>query len=339
MIADTNFTLPLVNYICDDLGLVNHRFLIVNFNQVCNFKESKNISLLKSPTSKNLFSNFFKFLIEVNKADKIIAHAAPLFFFFMILPWTIKKVIWPIHGGIDIPHSKNSKSFFGNLNFNFKKRIKFHATHVKEDSDLVNQRLGINAKFLYSPMYLSNVIKTIKNENDFIYNKGFTSSKILVGNSTDPSNQHAQIFEILKNNKMEPSKVYSILSYGRYDDYKNFVIKLGSILFGENFIPIIEFLDLQKYLNLLDQVDFVIFNHERQEAMGATIQLLSLGKPIFFNPKSPAFKSLKRRGYIVFSNEELVNFKNINTIDLSINRQLLIKEYSIDVLKSFYTNL
>jgi hypothetical protein len=339
MIADTKFTLPLVNFISDDLGLKNHRFLIVNFNQVCDFKRNENITLLKYPINKHLFSNFFKFLIEVNKADKIIAHAAPLSFFFMILPWTIKKVIWPIHGGTDIPHSKKSKSFFENLNFNFKKRIKLHATHVKEDSDLVNQILGIKANFLYSPMYLSNVIKTIKTENDFIYNKGFISSKILVGNSTCPSNRHQHTFEMLKTSEMNPSKVYSILSYGENKEYKNSVIVSGIKFFGKNFIPVTEFLDLQKYLKLLDQVDFVIFNHERQEAMGATIQLLSLGKPVFFNPKSPAFISLKRRGYLVFSNEELINFKNLNSIDLSINRKLLMKEYSIFLLKSLYTNL
>jgi hypothetical protein len=199
--------------------------------------------------------------------------------------------------------------------------------------------LGVQAKFIYSPTYLSNVTKSIKREPEFVYNRGFFSSNILVGNSNDPSNKHIQVFDLLKSCGLKPEAVYSILSYGIYSEYKKQIVEEGFKRFGKNFIPVTEFLGLDEYIKLLDKIDYVIFNHERQEAMGATIQLMSLAKPIFFNPDSPAYISFKRRGYKVFNNQELRSFEKIKSVDLRCNRDLLIRDYSIDNLNSFYINL
>jgi len=339
MVADEKFTLPLVKYLVNDLRLGNHRFLILDLNQNASLIKNENLVILKCPLRDNLISNFFKFLLEVTKADKIITHGAPLSYFFILCPWVLPKVFWAIHGGIDIPRSIISNSIAENINIKFKKRIRFHVGHIKEDSELVNQILGVQGKFIYSPTYLSNVTKSIKNEAEFVYNKGFYSSNILVGNSNDPSNKHIEVFDLLITSDLKPAAVYSILSYGIYSEYKNQIVEEGLKRFGKNFISVTEFLGLDEYIRLLDKIDYVIFNHERQEAMGATIQLMSLAKPIFFNPVSPAYISFKRRGYKVFNNQELRSFKKIKSVDLRCNRDLLIRDYSIDNLNNFYINL
>lgn len=338
MVADKIFALPLVNFILNDLKLDNHRFLILNHDNIYQNKND-NVVLLTSPLRKNLLINVFRFCKEVLKSDKIIAHGAPLSFFFILLPWKHKSVIWPIHGGIDIPISNKSKTILECIDKKFKKRIGFHATHIEEDSIYTNKVLSSKAKFVYTPMYLSNTINILKDEDAFLFKGGFKNKLVLVGNSTDPSNNHLEAFHILNKSELKPNKVFSILSYGIYEDYKINVIEHGKRMFGTNFIPIIDFLDLNQYLKLLNEIDFVIFNHERQEAMGVTIQLLSLGKPIFFNEKSPVFKSLKRRGYHVFSLNEIGDFINLNNLDLRKNKELLHNEYSIGVLKTFYTQL
>ena len=259
--------------------------------------------------------------------------------FFLLFPQKIKDIIWVIQGGVDIPLSNKSKNLREYLDLVFKRKIKSHTTHIKEDSDIVNKILGVNTDFKYSPCYLSNTFTNIKDESDFVYDKGFSHKNILLGNSTDPCNNHIEALQIVQKSGVNPQMMSSILSYGIYESYKENVIDVGEKMFGQKFNPVTKFMPLGEYLKLLNSIDYAIFNHKRQEAMGVTIQLLSLAKPIFFNPQSPAYQSLIRRGYVVFNIYELEMFKDIKTVDLRKNRELLFKDYSIDVLNSFYTNL
>lgn len=338
MFADKKFTLPLINYIIYDLKLNNHKFLVLNADSCCNIKH-KNVVIINLPLRHKLINKFFVFCNEVVKSKKIIAHAAPLSFFFILLPWKIKSIIWPIHGGIDIPNPNRPTTMIQLIDKLYKKNIGFHASHIEEDSIYTNKVLSSNSKFLFSPIYLSNVISRLRDEDGFLFKGGFTNRVVLVGNSTDPSNNHLEAFNKLARSNLNPKYVLSILSYGIYKDYKIDSIKQGYEIFGTKFTPITEFLESNQYLKLLDEIDYAIFNHLRQEAMGVTIQLLSLGKPIFFNDKSPVFKSFKRRGYKVFCINDLNSFKDVKALDLSINRELLTKEYSIDALNSFYIQL
>jgi hypothetical protein len=338
MVVEEKFTLPLISYIIDDLKLCNHRFLILDNKNICEIS-SNNIVTLSHPIRKYFVINFFKFINEVFLADKIIVHAAPLSYFFILVPWKLKNVIWAIHGGIDIPDINNSKGILPKIDTIYKRKIGFHTSHIEEDSIYVNEILSSKAKFIYSPMYLSNVVNILKDENDFLYNKKSKNNIVLLGNSTSPYNNHLDAFNKLFLSDLSVKFVFSFLSYGKYNDYKNDVIKKGFEIFGNKFTPITEFLELNQFLELLNKIDLAILNHERQEAMGLTIQLLSLGKPIFFNSESPAYKSFKRRGYLVFSLNELDSFKDIKSLDLRGNRKLLLKEYSKDVLNSFYNNL
>jgi dTDP-N-acetylfucosamine:lipid II N-acetylfucosaminyltransferase len=338
MVADDKFTLPLMKYLLTELKLENHRFLVIGERYDPAYK-SPFIARIKIPNRLYFLSNIFTFMREVYKADIIIAHAAPESIFFLLTPQKIKNVIWVIQGGIDIPLSNKPNSLREYLNLIFKRKIKSHTTHIQEDSDIVNRTLGINSDFKYSPCYLSNTFTNIKDESEFVYTKGFSQKKILLGNSTDPRNNHIEALEIVQKSCIEPTMIKSILSYGIFESYKENVISVGEKMFGQKFNPVTKFMPLGEYLNLLNSIDYVIFNHKRQEAMGVTIQLLSLAKPIFFNPQSPAYQSLIRRGYVVFNIYELEKFKDIKSVDLRKNRELLLKEYSLEVLNSFYTNL
>jgi hypothetical protein len=327
-----------MKYLLTNLKLKNHRFLIIGGKNINSYL-SPFVARIKIPNRFYFLTNIFTFKREVYNADIIIAHAAPESIFFLLTYQKIKNVIWVIQGGVDIPLTNKPNSLREYINLIFKRKINKHATHIKEDSDLVNKTLGINAEFKYSPCYLSNTFNKIKEESDFIYNKGFSHKNILLGNSTDPSNNHIEAFEFVKKSCVDPTTITSILSYGIYESYMQNVICVGKKMFGRKFNPVTNFMPLIDYLKILNSIDYAIFNHKRQEAMGVTIQLLSLAKPIFFNPQSPAYLSLKRRGYVVFNIYDLRKFKDIKTIDLSKNRDLLLKEYSLEVLNSFYKNL
>lgn len=338
MVADKKFNLPLVNHIINNLKLENHRFLIVNYQNNCNII-NHNIVLLKHPLRKEFLTNFFKFYKEVILADKIISHAAQLSIFFILIPRQIKKVIWFIHGGIDIPTSTKFRNLSHYLDLSFKRRVKFHAVMNEENSNIINNLLNSNATIVKTSMYLSNTIEQIENGKNFIYQEGFINKTVLLGNSNDPSNNHIEAFNILRNSGLKPSKIISILSYGMFTEYAKKVEKAGFDIFQNSFMPIKDFMPLKEYLNFLKSIDFVLFNHRRGEAMGVTVQLLSLGKPVFFNPESPTYKGFLRRGYKVFSIYDLELFKNINKLDLTVNKDLLNKEFNINVLNSFYINL
>lgn len=342
MVGDNKFTLPLASYILNDLKLDNHRFLIFESSVKCSFV-SKNIVCVNYPNSFDLLKGFYPFSKEFLKADVIVSHGGQVPFYFIFFLNRLKKVIWLIHGGIDLPKMNKSKGLkqvmkrgIENL---VKKRVGFHSTHIEEDSWIAKIILGSNSGFVYSPMYLSNVSEKLKELKDFIYQEGFISKTVLVGNSTDPHNNHIDSFNKIADSGLDPNIIISILSYGVFKEYSEEVISEGFKLFESKFKPITEFLAMSAYLELLDSIDFVVFNHERQEAMGVTIQLLSLAKPVFFNPKSPAYLSLKRRGYKVFSIDDLKNYREVKMLDLSVNHKLLNEQYNKDLLKPFYENL
>jgi dTDP-N-acetylfucosamine:lipid II N-acetylfucosaminyltransferase len=339
LVFDRKFTLPLVSHLVDQLNLQNHLFIILDYNDIFKIKNNKRIIILKKKYFLDYFINYLKLFYYSFYSDLILAHALPLPLYFLLLPWKLNSIMWIIHGGIDIPTSSKSVSYRMRLELFVKRKIKYHITHIAEDSSYINKILNINASHIYSPMYLSNVYSRLLEKNKFKYNKSIQFSNILVGNSADPSNNHEEVFKIIINNNIIPHKIFSILSYGNYELYKKSIIEKGINLFNDKFIPILNFMETDEYLKFLNRIDFALFFHERQEGMGVTIQLLSLGKPIFFNSISPAYISFKRRGYKVFDINEINKFINITTIDLSINRELLKKEYSIDTLNNFYKYL
>lgn len=341
MIPEKKFTLPLKNHIINELKLSNHFFLFfIHKNRLHSLPKDKNIEYIYLPFRNFIFLNVKTFLHAILHSNKIIFHAAPLAYLFILVPWKIKKIIWVFHGGIDIPCNYSINTLFiDKISLFVKKKIKYHCGHIKEDSDLINSSLNANGNFIFCPAYLSNTWNKIHLSDKFIYSKGFQNVNILLGNSTSPENNHFESFQILINSQINPKNVISFLSYGDYIEYRNYIIKIGIEYFGERFLPITNFMSIDKYLEFLENVDCVIFNHNRSEATGITIQLLSIGKPIFFNPESSVYKSLIKRGYIVFNIYDLYKFKNIKTVDLRKNRKLLLQEYSIKRLNSFYMDL
>lgn len=339
VIPDNKFTIPLIHHLMVNLKLDNHRFIIYDFKENSQL-EKYNASHIFLPNKRYFIRNIFIFYREVFKADVIISHAAPLFYMFIFIPLKIRKVIWIFHGGIDIPSTKISKiNSLISLNLMFKRAISKHSGHMKEDSDKINKVLNSKAIFIYNPAYLSNTWNRMKSSEKFIYCNGFKNCRVIVGSSTDPQNNHIDAYNILANSQLLPSEVCSFLSYGNYNSYRDHVIQIGFLIFKQNFNPVTSFMDLNIYLDYIDEFDFVIFNHERAEATGAAIQLLSLGKPIFFNPKSPAYQSFVRRGYVVFDIYKLSDFISVQEVDLRKNRELLLRDYSIEALNNFYTNL
>jgi hypothetical protein len=262
-------------------------------------------------------------------------------FYFVLFPNIIKKTYWCIVGCdlIDGYEHKANNLFNIIHTFNKKfvlKRVYAHITHISGDSDLANVKFKSKAKYFYSNGYLSNVVtKYIPSDN--LVNQKSKSKKILVGNSTSPNNDHISIFQMLLPYKNYDITIYCPLSYGIFNEYKNEVITKGRELFGEKFIPITEFMKIDDYLLFIEGIDIAVFNHNRQEAMGVTLMLLSMGKIVYMNPNTTSFKSLTERGIKVFDNNLICTNGLFFDRDVSSNPQAVYKEYNIDRFKESLT--
>lgn len=329
------FTEPFYHYITEVLKLADQQFLFVS-ETATNFKPAGNLSLLRTPLGKNMGYNLRLFFRLCSKADRIILHGDPLLHFFVAAPFFRKKIHWIIYG--QELHSLDSKGGKQNWIKRFVlSKVKNHITHIKGDSELANKLLESKADFVYSPMYLSNVADVSNFNPSDIAAKG--PLRILVGSSTDPTNNQEEIFKKIAGYAADIETVYCPLSYGMYNDYKRNVIREGREIFGEKFVVMDKFMPFAEYRKFLSTIDIAIFDHNRQEAMGVTLTLLGLGKIVYMNPNTTSYESLTRRGFRIFDNN-LIEKQGLKiNRDVSENVHCLETHYSKAVFDASWVKI
>jgi hypothetical protein len=170
-------------------------------------------------------------------------------------------------------------------------------------------------------MYPSNLTK------NYTLNKNLKDTiNIQVGNSADPTNNHMQVFDFLRKFKNDNIKIHTPLSYGN-KNYAKLVISKGKNIFGDKFIPMVEFKENPEYLNFLAEIDIAIFAHQRQQGMGNILTLLELGKKVYLKKDTTSWKFLNEIDLKIF------DFKNLD-IDKIEN---IDKKNNIKIIKSFFT--
>lgn len=156
---------------------------------------------------------------------------------------------------------------------------------------------------------------------------------ILLGNSADPSNNHIEGLRWIKKNIKENCEVYSVLSYGS-DLGKQLAIKEGFKLFGKHFHPIMNFMNRSDYLSFLNDMDVIIMNHNRQQAVGNIMTSIVLGKPVILKAKNVVYQMLmSNRLSSVFTLEDCSKFGiealiQKSTTDITYNREIVSVMYS-----------
>jgi len=118
---------------------------------------------------------------------------------------------------------------------------------------------------------------------------------VLVGNSGDPSNQHAWVFDTLARFRGPKLRVVAPLAYGDRA-YVDSVVGHGRDLFGDRFMPLTEFLPPEQYGRLIREVDAAIMNHGFQQALGNVIALLLLGRKVYVRGDTTTYGYFKDLG-------------------------------------------
>lgn len=327
-IAEPNkFSLPLCKFVNDDLKLNNHTFLFITDD----FDKSKfsyiNVYSFLSRFRNYFFSNTILFYRLCKNSDIIYLHGVHFSFLFLIFPQFIKKVAWVIMGADLYSMISKSNRSFPDLDRFLLKHVRRYVSHIEGDAILANKIFKNDASYHYATMYLSNAVNT----DNFSPRKLSAKVKILVGNSNSKNNNHNYIFEKLKPFESDIEYILCPLSYGNDIEYRTTVIEQGTEIFGEKFRYLNDFISIEKYNSILCDIDIAVFNHWRQEALGVTLSLLSLGKIVYINPQTTTYESFTKRGFQIFDNNEL--FNNGPTVNRAVtkNKELIEKYYSMEV--------
>jgi len=208
--------------------------------------------------------------------------------------------------------------------YNLLNKIDFISTVLPYEFESINKEFNLSLKYI-DFNYSVNKFKKSSSIN--------LGNSIIIGNSATLSNNHLDVFEIVKNIK---SKIVVPLSYGAYgyEDYKEKIISEGNSLFGDNFHAIEHFLPIKDYDEILMSSNTMIMYHIRQQALGNIYMALFLGMRVFLNKKSITYKYLKDEGIIVFDLEKESELVGVELVEYQkdINRNLVIKLQGVDAI-------
>jgi dTDP-N-acetylfucosamine:lipid II N-acetylfucosaminyltransferase len=168
-------------------------------------------------------------------------------------------------------------------------------------------------------------------------NKNINANNILIGNSATFTNNHIETFDLLSHCNIKGRKIICPLSYGN-ESYGHEITNIGKEVFGSDFQPLKEFMEIDDYIKTISSCSIVILNHIRQQAGGNIITMLYLGAKVFLREENPLYTYYINEGAKIFSISELIKDPNLINSNLSDddkeqNRILLRKLYSRIVIK------
>lgn len=164
---------------------------------------------------------------------------------------------------------------------------------------------------------------------------------IFVGNSASETNNHIDVLQILRANKIS-NTIIMPLSYGANDSYKRYIIRKGKKYMGKQFRPIVDFLPLKDYNEYLYSCSYFIFANYRQEAVGNILCAFYIGGKVFLRKTNPLYEFYKHLGLILYSLDD-INREMLNTPlskeDYLHNKQIIENKYSSQRLEELiYTS-
>lgn len=168
--------------------------------------------------------------------------------------------------------------------------------------------------------------------------------RVLLGNSATKSNQHIEALNALSKFSDENIEIICPLSYGE-QQYAHDVIQHGRRLFGDKFVPILTYMDVKEYCDLLNEIDVAVFYHNRQQGTG-NIEILSyLGKKLYIRSDTTTWKHYVIRDHCRFydaKNLESLSFKqfvSVNDEDITNNYEYFRKIWDIRYIKSLWDDV
>lgn len=128
------------------------------------------------------------------------------------------------------------------------------------------------------------------------------SKNVLITNCSRPSCNHLDALALLS--KEKDYDFWAPLSYGVEGMgpgvYGRFVAVFGRKKLGQRFHPLLGFVPLTEYLNIMRSCSAFIFAHRRMAALGNISMAIKRGGCVFMNPVNPMYKHLRQIGVVVY---------------------------------------
>jgi hypothetical protein len=312
MILD-KFLAPFIDFVDEHFGREKHHYVFITGEKYeYGLTPEHNVEFL--PNDDDIFITLHSYM---KMAKKIILHGLwrdKVDILLYLNQELLKKCYWVMWGGdfyFPKRHSQIKKQVI--------KKIAHLITYIEGDYELAQKWYGANGEHHECFMYPSNLYKEYA-----INPKADGAINMQLGNSADPTNNHIEVLEKLVKYRDKNIKIYTPLSYGD-KEYAKSVISYGQQLFGDKFVPLIEFMPFEKYLEFLSEIDIAIFAHKRQQAMGNTITLLGLGKKVYMRSDITPWQLFNDIDVKVFDVEDI----QIDAIDEETKKEnhQKIKEY------------
>lgn len=332
------FTLPFWGFLAKHLSVKQQQFF---FTQHLTNETQE----IQNEISQHHFiqgTNWFWFLKlnwYAHRAKQIVFHGLfdfRIIVFFCLQPWLLKKAYWIIWGADLYRHSLYTHTWKWHVKEFFRRpvirRMGYLVTGTQGDYALAQKWYQAQGKHIRCFNYPSNTFKPMQNTKT----QSDGPLKILVGNSADPTNNHQNVFNLLKVQSEQNFVIYCPLSYGNSSDYADRMKKLGTELFGNRFIPLMDFMPFNTYMSLLEDIDIAIFAHDIQQAFGNKISLLGFGKKVYLNAQSTLWDVFQEYGLKVYDLKNLelnrlpeeVRTKNMKIIEQHFSEESLANSLS-----------
>ncbi len=300
------FIPPFIEMVLENFDFSKHAFYLTQGMSNNELKPYPNVKLAK-PGKFNHIKEYLQLIKPMHKSKKIILHSlfnSHIVVMLFFMPWLLKKSYWVIWGGDLYSYNFCDKNALWKIKEFFRKPViknmGYLVTYIEGDVNLGRKWYGARGEYVECLMYPSNLYKdyriTDRQDDEKI--------NILVGNSSNSSNNHDEIFDKLIKYEKNNIRIYVPLTYGDVHN-KKAVVEEGKKKFGDKFIPITEHMPFSEYLDLLAKIDVAIFNHRRQQAMGNTITLLGLGKKVFMRTDVAPWKFFSELGVSIFDVDQL----------------------------------
>ena len=194
--------------------------------------------------------------------------------------------------------------------------IDFFCFWLYEDYLLLNKHYNTSIQFKYF-QYGSVYRKDLKDADSREKYFAKTSHTILVNHQASTFGNHLTLMTKLRSMKgIEDYEIIVPLSYGSRV-VKKLVLWKGKQMFHKGFKPILDYMNLDSYQDIIGKAEVALFGHHRQEAVGNIAFLLACGTKVFLREDNVLFAYFKRLGYLVFSYEsDLHTAEDLNGLSL-----------------------